>query len=43
MEQNLEDEWYPIRMLDNRVQQGEPLSLTDNVRDLLQRTEFALV
>ena len=38
MEKNLEDDWYPIRMLDNRVQQGEPLVLTDDVRALLRRT-----
>ncbi|SES83714.1 DUSAM domain-containing protein [Stigmatella erecta] len=38
MEKNLEDDWYPIRMLDNRVQQGEPLVLTPEVRGLLQRT-----
>lgn len=37
-EKNLEDDWYPIRMLDNRVQQGEPLVLTDDVRALLRRT-----
>lgn len=35
---NLEDDWYPIRMLDNRVQQGEALQLTTNVRELLRRT-----
>ncbi len=35
---NLEDDWYPIRMLDNRVRQGEPLELTTEVRDLLRRT-----
>jgi DUSAM domain-containing protein len=35
---NLEDDWYPIRMLDNRVQQGAPLELTSEVRDLLRRT-----
>ncbi len=35
---NLEDDWYPIRMLDNRVQQGEALELTAEVRDLLRRT-----
>lgn len=35
---NLEDDWYPIRMLDNRVRQGETLELTADVRDLLQRT-----
>lgn len=35
---NLEDDWYPIRMLDNRVQQGEALELTDDVRALLLRT-----
>jgi DUSAM domain-containing protein len=35
---NLEDDWYPIRMLDNRVQQGETLELTDDVRELLRRT-----
>lgn len=37
-EKNLEDDWYPIRMLDNRVQQGEPLVLTDEARALLRRT-----
>jgi DUSAM domain-containing protein len=37
-EKNLEDDWYPIRMLDNRVQQGEPLVLTGEARDLLRRT-----
>lgn len=35
---NLEDDWYPIRMLDNRVHQGEALELTSDVRDLLRRT-----
>jgi DUSAM domain-containing protein len=35
---NLENDWYPIRMLDNRVQQGEPLELTPEVCDLLRRT-----
>lgn len=37
-EKNLEDDWYPIRMLANRVQQGEPLVLTEEVRALLRRT-----
>lgn len=37
-EKNLEDDWYPIRMLDNRVQQGEPLVLTDEVCSLLRRS-----
>ena len=35
---SLEDDWYPIRMLDNRVRQGEALELTPEVRDLLRRT-----
>ena len=35
---SLEDDWYPVRMLDNRVQQGELLELTPEVRDLLWRT-----
>lgn len=35
---NLEDDWYPIRMLDNRVQQGEVLELTTDVLELLRRT-----
>jgi DUSAM domain-containing protein len=38
MERNLEDDWYPIRMLDDRVQRGEPLVLTEEVRALLLRT-----
>ncbi len=33
-----EDDWYEIRMLDNRVQQGEALELTEEVRALLLRT-----
>ena len=37
-ERSLEDDWYPIRMLDNRVQQGEPLVLTEEIRTLLRRT-----
>ena len=28
MERRLEDDWYPIRMLDGRVQRGEPLVLS---------------
>lgn len=36
---NLEDDcWHPIRMLDNRVKQGEPLVLSADVLDLLRRT-----
>jgi DUSAM domain-containing protein len=35
---SLEDDWYPVRMLDNRVQQGEALELTAEVCDLLRRT-----
>ncbi|MFP2908780.1 DUSAM domain-containing protein [Pyxidicoccus sp. 3LFB2] len=35
---SLEDDWYPVRMLDNRVQQGETLELTPDVRELLRRT-----
>lgn len=35
---SLEDDWYPVRLLDNRVQQGEALELTLEVRDLLRRT-----
>ncbi len=37
MERNLEDDWYPIRMLDNRIQQGEALELTEEIRALLRR------
>jgi len=37
MEKNLEDDWYSIRMLDNRIHQGEALGLTDDVRALLRR------
>ncbi len=33
-----EGDWHLIRVLDNRVNQDEPLVLTDEVRDLLRRT-----
>ncbi|KFA90524.1 DUSAM domain-containing protein [Archangium violaceum] len=33
-----EGDWHEIRVLDNRVRQGEVLELTDDVRDLLKRT-----
>ena len=33
-----EGDWHEIRVLDNRVRQGEALELTDDVRDLLERT-----
>ena len=33
-----EGEWHEIRVLDSRVQQGQALSLTDDVRDLLLRS-----
>ncbi|WP_309892404.1 DUSAM domain-containing protein [Archangium sp.] len=33
-----EVDWHEIRMLDNRVQRGETLELTDDVRALLERT-----
>jgi len=33
-----EGDWHEIRMLDNRVQRGETLELTDDVRELLKRT-----
>lgn len=33
-----EGDWHLIRVLDNRVNQNEPLALTDDVRDLLRRT-----
>jgi DUSAM domain-containing protein len=33
-----EGEWTEVRMLDNRVQRGEALELTEDVRDLLRRT-----
>lgn len=33
-----EGDWHEIRLLDNRVRQGEVLELTDEVRDLLKRT-----
>ena len=33
-----EGEWTEIRMLDNRVQRGEALELTEDVRALLRRT-----
>lgn len=34
----LDEDWYRVRMLDNRVQQGEALELEDDVRELLRRT-----
>lgn len=34
----LDEDWYRVRMLDNRVQQGEALVLDDEVRELLRRT-----
>jgi DUSAM domain-containing protein len=34
----LDVDWYQVRMLDNRIQQGQALELTDAVRDLLRRT-----
>lgn len=34
----LDIDWHQVRMLDNRVQQGQALELTDDVRDLLRRT-----
>ena len=34
----LDVDWYQVRMLDNRIQQGQALELTDEVRDLLRRT-----
>ncbi|WP_225413100.1 DUSAM domain-containing protein [Stigmatella hybrida] len=33
-----EGEWHEIRVLDTRVQQGQALALTDDVRDLLLRS-----
>ncbi|WNG55011.1 DUF2379 domain-containing protein [Archangium gephyra] len=33
-----EGDWHEIRVLDNRIQRGEALELTDDVRDLLKRT-----
>jgi DUSAM domain-containing protein len=33
-----EGDWHLIRVLGNRVEQGEPLVLTPDVLDLLQRT-----
>ncbi|QRK06983.1 DUSAM domain-containing protein [Archangium violaceum] len=33
-----EGDWHEIRVLDNRVRRGEPLELTNDVRDLLKRT-----
>jgi DUSAM domain-containing protein len=33
-----EGDWHEIRVIDNRVRQGEALKLTDDVRDLLKRT-----
>ncbi|HEX8703703.1 MAG TPA: DUSAM domain-containing protein [Myxococcaceae bacterium] len=34
----LDVDWYQVRMLDNRVQQGQALELTVQVRELLRRT-----
>jgi DUSAM domain-containing protein len=34
----LDEDWFQVRMLDNRVQKGRALELTDDVRDLLRRT-----
>ncbi|XXF78007.1 DUSAM domain-containing protein [Myxococcaceae bacterium GXIMD 01537] len=34
----LDEDWYRVRMLDNRVQQGEALELDADVRELLRRT-----
>lgn len=34
----LDVDWQQIRMLDDRVQRGEPLELTADVRELLRRT-----
>jgi DUSAM domain-containing protein len=34
----LDRDWYRVRMLDNQVQQGQALELTDEVRELLRRT-----
>ena len=34
----LDEDWYRVRMLDNRVQQGRALELDDDVRELLRRT-----
>lgn len=36
--EEVEGDWHLIRVLDNRVSQDEPLTLTDEVRDLLRRT-----
>lgn len=33
-----EGDWHEIRVLDNRIQRGESLELTNDVRDLLKRT-----
>ena len=33
-----EEDWHEIRLLDNRVQRGEALTLTPDVRELLRRT-----
>jgi DUSAM domain-containing protein len=33
-----EGDWHEIRVLDNRVRQGEAMKLTDDVRDLIKRT-----
>jgi DUSAM domain-containing protein len=36
--QALDADWNQIWVLDNRVQQGHPLEVTDDVRDLLRRS-----
>ncbi len=36
--QDLDADWDRIWVLDHRVQQGQPLDVTDNVRELLRRT-----
>lgn len=36
--QDFDADWNQIWVLDNRVEQGQPLELTDDVRDLLRRT-----
>ncbi len=33
-----EGDWHEIRVLDDRIQRGEAMELTDDVRDLLKRT-----
>lgn len=36
--QDLDADWDRIWVLDNRIQQGQPLEVTDDVLDLLRRT-----